>query len=243
MDVLSQQTSAAYAAEWDGCAQQGSRSAAAEPAKPWSATRWDEQLNCWTGDAPGVGRSIAADRVHRKPVLNTEFGYEYLRGHPHENRQVHHTDKVRRTAWRIVCAGGYPAAGFHGTIGHSDVWNRMDRAGGYAFTLKDEGAGAQLGALHAFFAGLPFWRMGPFDGVSEPAVALAEAGQVYVVYLPSGGQVSVDLGSANGPLKVEWFDPRTGQAGTPFEAAGGNTRQFQAPDTNDWVLHLRRPSK
>ena len=48
-------------------------------------------------------------------MLNTENGYEYMRGHPTEKKQVHHTDKVRRSAWRIVCAGGYFAAGFHGT--------------------------------------------------------------------------------------------------------------------------------
>jgi hypothetical protein len=44
-------------------------------------------------------------RIYHNPVLNTENGYEYLPGHPTERNQVHHTDKVRRSAWRIVCAG------------------------------------------------------------------------------------------------------------------------------------------
>jgi len=186
--------------------------------------------------------SISADRVHRKPVLNTEFGYEYLRGHPNENRQVHHTDKLRRTAWRIVCAGGYFAAGFHGTIGHSDAWNRIDPAGHYTFTLKAEGAAAQLGALYDFFAGLPFWRMQPFSGVGNTAVVLAEEGQAYVVYLPTGGSVSLDLSAAKRPLTARWFNPRTGQAGEPFSVAGGKSVEFRAPDANDWVLPLHVPS-
>lgn len=64
---------------------------------------WDEQLQCWTGDAPDLIASLAADRRYRRPVLNTENGYEYLRGHPTERKQVHHTDKVRH--W----PGGSPA--------------------------------------------------------------------------------------------------------------------------------------
>ena len=70
---------------------------------------WDEQFQCWVGDDPNLVASLRADRRFRKPVLNTESGYEYLRGHPTEKQQVHHTDKVRRSAWRIVCAVVQPA--------------------------------------------------------------------------------------------------------------------------------------
>jgi len=103
MDVLSQQT---------GASDEGAQ--------------WDETLRCWVGDSSSLVASLRTDRQYRKPVLNTENGYEFLRGHPTAKKQVHHTDKVRRSAWRSVCAGGYFAAGFHGTIGHSDVWNRLD---------------------------------------------------------------------------------------------------------------------
>jgi hypothetical protein len=197
-DVLSQQTSAAYAREWNSAAQRWFQSCLADPADPWFTVEWDEKQGCWTGDVPGVNRSIAADRIYRKPVLNTESGYEYLPGHPTERKQVHHTDKVRRTAWRVVCAGGYFAAGFNGTIGHNDVWNRIDAPPRYTFTVQDAGAAAQMGALYEFFAGLPFWRLQPFAGVTgAEAVALAEPREVYVAYLPHGGTVTMDL--ARGP--------------------------------------------
>ena len=98
-----------------------------------NGTAWDETLQCWTGDSAELVASLHADRRYRKPVLNTENGYEYLRGQPTENKQVHHTDKVRRSAWRIVCAGGYFGAGFNGTIGHSDIWNRIDAPNRYFF--------------------------------------------------------------------------------------------------------------
>lgn len=216
MDVLSQQTG-----------QSG------------AGVTWDEKLQCWMGDAPNLVASLRADRRFRKPVLNTESGYEYLRGHPTEKQQVHHTDKVRRSAWRIVCAGGYFAAGFHGTIGHSDAWNRLDAPNRYTFTVQDEGAAAQLAALYDFFTALPFERMQPFDGVSgEAAVALAEPGRVYVVYLPHGGQVTVDLSAAKGPLTARWFNPRDGRSGEPFVVARGTAGEFLAPDSHDWALHL-----
>ncbi|MCU0914307.1 MAG: serine hydrolase [Planctomycetes bacterium] len=221
IDVLSQQTSAAYAVEWD------------------------EALGCWRRDMPpGVRGSLAVDRVYRKPVLNTENGYEYLRGYPTYKRQVHHTDKVRRASWEIVCAGGYFAAGFAGTQGNGDSFNRSDAPNRYPFVVKDEGAAGQLGLLYDFFTSLPFWRMQPFAGVTpETAVALAEPGRVYVVYLPQGGETSVDLGDAPSPLTARWFNPRDGGWTEPFEVAGGRRTVFQAPDTPDWVLHVSARTK
>ncbi len=202
---------------------------------------WDEQLQCWMGDAPDLVASLRTDRRYGRPVLNTESGYEYLRGHPTEKRQVHHTDKVRHSAWRIVCAGGYFAAGFHGTIGHSDFWNRIDAPNRYTFLVKDEGAAGQLGLLYDFFTSLPFWRMQPFEGVEgDMAVALAEPGQVYVIYLPHGGAVTADLPATSGILTVQWLNPRTGAATDGGTVQGGAEHAFRAPFEGDAVLQLRK---
>jgi hypothetical protein len=202
---------------------------------------WNEQLQSWVGDDPNLVASLRADRRFNKPVLNTESGYEYLRGHSTEKKQVHHTDKVRRSAWRIVCAGGYFAGGFHGTIGHSDVWNRIDAPNRYTFTVQDEGAGAQLGALYDFFTALPFWRLQPFDGVTgESAVALAESSHFYVVYLPRGGKTTVDLKAVDGQLAARWFNPRNGKFGETFLVRDTQSADFTAPDENDWTLLLKR---
>jgi hypothetical protein len=200
---------------------------------------WDEKLHAWTGDDPELVASLRADRRFKKPVLNTENGYEYLRRQPTGKKQVHHTDKVRRSSWRIVCAGGYFAAGFHGTIGHRDIWNRIDAPNRYHFLVKDEGAGAQLGVLHDFFTALPYWRMQPFLGVTGGAVALAEPGKVYVLYLKQGGATSVDLTGAPGSFSARWFNPRTGKFGDPVLLPGGGKRTLAAPDTSDWALLLR----
>lgn len=204
---------------------------------------WDETLQCWTGDPTQLVASLRTDRRYRKPVLNTESGYEYLRGQPTERQQVHHTDKVRRSAWRIVCAGGYFAAGFNGTIGHSDVWNRIDAPNHYTFTLKDEGAAAQLALLYDFFGTLPYWRMQPFTDISGEAVALAEPGKVYTVYLPHGGEIMVDLSEAKGPLTGQWYNPRDGKSGEKFSAKGTGRPSFTAPDSEDWVLLIKTATR
>lgn len=201
---------------------------------------WNERLQCWVGDDPDLVASLRADRRFRKPVLNSENGYEYLSGHPTERNQVHHTDKVRRSAWRIVCAGGYFAAGFHGTIGHSDIWNRLDAPNHHSFAIQDEGAARQLGVLHDFFTALPFWRLQPFDGATgEAVVALAEPEGVHVVFLPSGGKVTVDLSAAKGRLSARWFNPRDGGFGETFPVAGGQRIELAAPDENDWTLLIK----
>jgi hypothetical protein len=200
---------------------------------------WDGQLQCWTGDVPDLVGSLRADRRYRRPVLNTENGYEYLRGYPTEKKQVHHTDKVRHSAWRIVCAGGYFAAGFNGTIGHSDFWNRIDAPNHYTFAVRDEGAAGQLGILYDFFASLPFWRMQPFDGVApNTAVALAEPGRVYVIYLPHGGEVIVELTANPGPFASEWIHPVDGTVTPGNAVTGGDKRVLKAPFNGEAVVHL-----
>jgi hypothetical protein len=200
---------------------------------------WDDTEKCWKGDDPGVGDSLRADRRFRKPVLNTENGYEYLRGDPTSRQQVHHTDRVRRSSWRIACSGGYLAAGFHGTIGHSDVWNRLDAPNRYTFRVQDEGAAAQLRSLYDFLSALPYWRMQPFAGASGDAPALAVPGEVYVVYMPHGGKVSVDLSAGRGSFTARWFNPRAGSFTGGTTLKGGAQVECAAPDANDWVLLIQ----
>jgi hypothetical protein len=107
----------------------------------------------------------------------------------------------------------------------------------YTFTVKDEGAAAQLGALHDFFAALPFWRMEPFPGVTGDAVALAEPGKIYVIYFPHGGAATVDLSTAQGPVTARWFNPRASAFGQSMRVTPANPRsEFTPPDTNDWAL-------
>ncbi|HWC00601.1 MAG TPA: DUF4038 domain-containing protein [Bryobacteraceae bacterium] len=219
IDVLSQQTSSVY------------------------RSRWDDRKQCWTGNAAGIERSIAADRIYGKPVLNTENGYEYLPGYPTNRRQVFHTDHVRMASWRIVCAGGYFAAGFISTLAHGDVWDAIDPPHRHPFLVQDAGAGAQLAMLYDFFERLPYWGMGPRpERLRGNGLCLAAEGEAYVVYLPHGGRCRlVPERIADAELAYQWFNPRQGGfQGTASPLA--SDQELIAPDDADWVL-LVQPRK
>lgn len=199
---------------------------------------WDETLQCCIGDDPFLVDSLRIDRNFQKPVMNTENGYEFLRDYPTYNQQVHHTDKVRRSSWRIVCAGGYFSSGFAGTLGQSDFWVKINLESEYPFIIKDEGVAHQLSILYSFFNNLPYWVMLPFDGVSKGAVALADIGNLYVIYTPKGGKITVNLTDAKGDLTVKWFDPRNGEFKEIGVISGKGIQEFNTPDENDWVLYI-----
>jgi len=70
--------------------------------------------------------------------------------------------------------------------------------------------------------------------LANPAKQDAE----YLVYLPEGGTVQVDLNGSEGSLAVEWFNPKTGNTTAGENAAGGSSQQFRAPFAGDAVLYL-----
>jgi hypothetical protein len=70
----------------------------------------------------------------------------------------------------------------------------------------------------------------------------AERGAEYLVYLPQGGSVTLDLRGVQGALDVEWFDPKTGDTKRGENAVGGTSRQFAAPFSGDAVLYVADPT-
>ncbi|MES2808425.1 MAG: DUF5060 domain-containing protein [Bacteroidota bacterium] len=196
-------------------------------------TTWDEQRQYWTGDAVNLTASIAADRRYNKPVVNTESGYEYLTGQPTMRQQVHSTNKVRHSSWRIVCAGGYFAAGFSGTLAHNDIWNELDKPNRYSFLLKDEGAALQLKYLYSFFTALPFWTTQPYLQIEGDAVALKYT-TGYIVYLPHGGDAQLLTVKAK-DYTVTWYNTRTGAFRLKEKTKKAININLRAPDNEDWV--------
>jgi Domain of unknown function (DUF5060) len=69
-------------------------------------------------------------------------------------------------------------------------------------------------ALDFFRSNLPFPEMEPMDSLVSGGEAwcLAKPGEVYAVYLPEGGSVTLDLGAARREYEVLWLDAKTGGA-------------------------------
>ncbi|MDP2895555.1 MAG: DUF6298 domain-containing protein [bacterium] len=82
-------------------------------------------------------------------------------------------------------------------------------------------------------------EMAPDDALASGKYCLVNPGFEYLVYLPSGGTVTVDLSAAKGALSVEWFDPSNDVTTTGEKVAGGGKREFISPFKGDAVLYLK----
>jgi hypothetical protein len=83
--------------------------------------------------------------------------------------------------------------------------------------------------------------MTPRSGLASTGYCLAGRAKgtaEYLVYLPSGGKVTVDLSAVKGPLAMEWSNPSAGKAATAGTIGGGARREFSAPFDGDAVLYL-----
>jgi hypothetical protein len=196
----------------------------------WTATGWDFE-------SAGLEDCIAADWSRGKPVLNTEFGYQYEPGYEsaasQTTRQVHQPSTVRRKAWKIATAGGYFAAGFAGTAVSRD-WTKHD---------VDNFRPAALETLYEFFTTkTENWRLSPhLELVSSHNALLALPGVEYVAYFPRGGANSIDM--AAGSYRVEWLHPESGKYfQQPSITVSAGERGFTPPrdPRDDWALRLRK---
>jgi len=79
----------------------------------------------------------------------------------------------------------------------------------------------------------------PLGELASSGFCLANPGVEYLVYLPEGGTVEVDISAVQGRMTVEWFNPGVGRAVQGDPVAGGERRSFAAAFEGDAVLYLR----
>lgn len=80
----------------------------------------------------------------------------------------------------------------------------------------------------------------PHNELSSTKYCLANPGSEYLIYVPSGGTVKVDLSSTFDTFHVEWFNPRTDEIIPQQKTIGGDSRSFTTPFGSDAVLYLYR---
>jgi hypothetical protein len=83
--------------------------------------------------------------------------------------------------------------------------------------------------------------MTPHPELASSRYCLANPGEEYLVYLPQGGSVTLNLRAGRGDFGVEWFLPqvdRTIAGARPL--SGGDYAVTVAPFTGDAVLRLKR---
>ncbi len=69
---------------------------------------------------------------------------------------------------------------------------------------------------------------------------LAKPGSYYLGHVDQ--TVNVDLRAVPGPLRYEWYNPRTGQTVASGRIEGGSIKSFSPPASGDFVLWVRTVS-
>lgn len=106
------------------------------------------------------------------------------------------------------------------------------------FDPKFELLRLNLGHTMRYAKKMDMATMTPRGDLASTQYCLANPGKEYIIYLPDGGNVVVDLSEITGQFAVEWFNPRTGAATGSEISAGGSKVDFTAPFEGDAVLYL-----
>jgi hypothetical protein len=174
------------------------------------------------------------------PQTNEEYGYEdHYPAWAIGGAGSDSADALRRTAWEIVMAGGYQTSGETARRGTNIL---PDTGGGWMNGRGDDTMTMFQGYSHMvdFFTSFAWWRAEPHDElVNNGNYCLANPGEIYVAYLPHGGQVTVSL--QPGRYSAMWWNAVTGEKNSlpPIDAVGSWTSP-SAPVTNDWALLLQK---
>ncbi len=153
-----------------------------------------------------------------------------------------HDDIRAYCLWANLMAGGAGAEWYFGfKYPHADLncedWRSRD-------LIWDQ----TRFALEFFNNYLPFQQMISSDDLTAASddYCFSKPGEVYVIYMPEGGHGKLDLRSAIGTFKVQWYNPRTGgdlTEGSVTEMEGRKIGSFGTPpdgSPGDWVVLIER---
>ncbi len=110
---------------------------------------------------------------------------------------------------------------------------------GERFDSRFESLRRNLGHALRYAHRVDLAKMTPHSELASTEFCLANPGKEYLVYLPDGGEVTVDLSAASGPMAVEWLNPRSGGTTQGPSVSGGRKLPFKAPFDGDAALYLR----
>ena len=139
----------------------------------------------------------------------------------------------RQWVWKSFLRGMYPI--------FMDPYDEKVLEGAYnARNMDAEMIRKNMGYTMEYAQKMDLIHMVPDTVVSSSKYCLANKGTEYLVYIPEGNSVELNLSEANGDFNVEWFEPATGtkEEDTPIE--GGTTIQLTAPfSSGEAVLYVK----
>ena len=124
------------------------------------------------------------------------------------------------------------------TRGLNPIWMERIRLGPSDLPQADAIRRA-LGQTRRLAERLNLAAMSPQPQLASSGYCLAQTGQEYAVYLPQGGQVTVDVSAARGRLQAQWIHPVEDKSVPAQPVEGGAKATFTAPFAGPAVLWLR----
>ncbi|OQB13147.1 MAG: hypothetical protein BWY15_01947 [Firmicutes bacterium ADurb.Bin193] len=80
----------------------------------------------------------------------------------------------------------------------------------------------------------------PRTDLATSGYCLAQYGQEYLVYIPEGREIAVNLGDERGEFAVEWLNPDNGETVCGDKIQTANEKTFINPFSNAAVLYIAR---
>ena len=210
-----------------------------------------QQTLHWVEESARQGRPWVCCNDEQGPAglgVPPDIGYQGFSGKTKLGRNGYDLHDVRKlTLWGTMMAGG---AGVEYYFGYKLPQNDLLCED---FRSRDQSWESCRIAL-TFFDGLavPLNEMHCLDElVGNPKhdnskYCFAKRGKLYLVYLPNGGSIELDLTAAAGSYEVRWFNPRSGGAileGSISQVAGGGPVGLGQPPADpqeDWLVIVRR---
>jgi uncharacterized protein DUF6298/collagenase-like protein with putative collagen-binding domain len=96
-----------------------------------------------------------------------------------------------------------------------------------------------LGNTRRFAERMDLAQMSPHGELASTTYCLAAPGREYLIYIPNGDSVIVDLSATKEELHVEWFDPVREKTAAAKPIQGGAKRELHAPFDGPAVLYLK----
>jgi hypothetical protein len=137
--------------------------------------------------------------------------------------------------WKAFCRGHHPIL-----MEHLSPLSFVDH--NYPLTNNDPGYIASrqaMGQTRRLAERVNLAAMTPSKDLASSNYCLAIPGKEYLVYLPEGGAVTVDLTAASGTIMVQWLHPVEGTVTSGEPVTGGTRHVFASPIGGAAVLHLK----
>lgn len=164
----------------------------------------------------------------------------HWRGVDPDDRIDNNQDTIRaEVLWGNLMAGGSGVEWYFGYKNHNndlgcEDWRSRDRMWDYT----------RYG-VEFFQKYMPFGEMESDDDlVNEGNYCISRKGEVYLIYLPYGGEGEIDLSEAPGEFSVAWYNPRIGgELISAGNIRGGAQISLGAAGENpekDWAIMVKK---